>query len=291
MDKCFLQVLTSGNIIAPFVRATSQERGVLGGRSQRDFKKGEDNRRVVLIKGGQVRVLLSFSGGSKGHLHSDGSSPEWLPATVLRLGNVLSVRQALDSLKGSDSRWKEGWSTDGRESAAMVALLKVDLSASKMLARASGCPVNGPQWWGQRHRVLCGAEGLFEDARRLPVGRGDNVSVVSCPYGLMSPRIFHSSVTHGIVSNLVAAADQAGVPVEENPALLLVDARSLPGSEGGAVLRQCQSRSKGKGEGCGWELLGMVTLPLQKAGATVDLANVIPAPRLMSRLITLITLI
>ena len=112
MDKCFLQVLTSGNIIAPFVRATSQERGVLGGRSQRDFKKGEDNRRVVLIKGGQVRVLLSFSGGSKGHLHSDGSSPEWLPATVLRLGNVLSVRQALDSLKGSDSRWKEGWSTD-----------------------------------------------------------------------------------------------------------------------------------------------------------------------------------
>mmetsp|Transcript_4129 Transcript_4129/g.7894 ORF Transcript_4129/g.7894 Transcript_4129/m.7894 type:complete len:574 (+) Transcript_4129:102-1823(+) len=63
--------------------------------------------------------------------------------------------------------------------------------------------------------------------------RGENVAVVSSPFGLVSPTVFQNSITTGIVSNVVSWPK--GTRGSENVCLYLTDARSLPGSEGGPV--------------------------------------------------------
>ena len=59
--------------------------------------------------------------------------------------------------------------------------------------------------------------------------RGDPLTVISSPFGLVSPKIFRNSFTGGTLSNLIY--DRGN----ENPSLLLTDAVTHPGGEGGGV--------------------------------------------------------
>ena len=59
------------------------------------------------------------------------------------------------------------------------------------------------------------------------VQRGESCWVFSSPFGLVTPSVFHGSASHGVVANLI--------PQSDKPHILLTDARSMPGSEGGGV--------------------------------------------------------
>eukprot|EP00941_MAST-03F_sp_MAST-3F-sp1_P001546 g1546.t1 len=53
--------------------------------------------------------------------------------------------------------------------------------------------------------------------------RGDKIIVISSPFAVAAPAVFQSSITVGVISNIL-------------PGLILTDARSLAGSEGGLAL-------------------------------------------------------
>ena len=55
---------------------------------------------------------------------------------------------------------------------------------------------------------------------------GEDIYVVSSPFGILSPLTFQSSISKGVVSNILGAT---------KPHVFLTDARMLPGSEGGAI--------------------------------------------------------
>jgi S1-C subfamily serine protease len=57
------------------------------------------------------------------------------------------------------------------------------------------------------------------------VCKTDKVFVYSCPFGSSVPEIFHSSISSGIVSNMLGSSNQ----------LLITDARFVEGTAGGAV--------------------------------------------------------
>mmetsp|Transcript_1422 Transcript_1422/g.2077 ORF Transcript_1422/g.2077 Transcript_1422/m.2077 type:complete len:577 (+) Transcript_1422:187-1917(+) len=63
------------------------------------------------------------------------------------------------------------------------------------------------------------------------VRKGDKLMIISSPFGLVSPHVFQNSITTGIVSNVVPF-ERMRKNKDFPPALLLTDARCLPGSEG-----------------------------------------------------------
>ncbi|XP_015681134.1 peroxisomal leader peptide-processing protease [Protobothrops mucrosquamatus] len=80
----------------------------------------------------------------------------------------------------------------------------------------------------------------------VPAGslrKGDTVFACGSPFGSFCPDIFMNTLSKGIVSNLAGA----------NNALLLIDARCLPGTEGGGVFVM---------SGIGPHLVGIIVAPL-----------------------------
>ncbi|XP_034281892.1 peroxisomal leader peptide-processing protease [Pantherophis guttatus] len=80
----------------------------------------------------------------------------------------------------------------------------------------------------------------------VPAGslrKGDTVFTCGSPFGSLCPEIFMNTLSKGIVSNLAGA----------NNALLLIDARCLPGTEGGGVFVM---------SGMGPHLVGIIVAPL-----------------------------
>ncbi|XP_058044770.1 peroxisomal leader peptide-processing protease isoform X2 [Ahaetulla prasina] len=80
----------------------------------------------------------------------------------------------------------------------------------------------------------------------IPAGslsKGDTVFTCGSPFGSLCPEIFMNTLSKGIVSNLAGA----------NNALLLIDARCLPGTEGGGVFVM---------SGMGPQLVGIIVAPL-----------------------------
>ena len=101
---------------------------------------------------------------------------------------------------------------------------------------------------------------------------GDELLVVSSPFGLVSPAVFRNSVSKGIISNII----------RPEGSLLLTDARCLPGSEGGSVWELPAAADAGRHGGSEAAvslppvLLGIVAPPLRRAdGTTVELNLVI----------------
>ena len=88
------------------------------------------------------------------------------------------------------------------------------------------------------------------------------------PYGLLSPRVFLNSISRGCIANMVPSSqrliDSVSTPSKTSDALIITDARCLPGCEGGLVVNELG------------EWLGMVTLPLSLIdGSAVELNLVI----------------
>jgi S1-C subfamily serine protease len=88
---------------------------------------------------------------------------------------------------------------------------------------------------------------------KATIRQGDDVYVVSSPFGILTRETFQNSVTKGIVSNNITTRDGA-------PLAILTDARMLPGSEGGAVFRASTG-----------ELLAVCTLPLRRHDSIVEM--------------------
>ncbi|XP_026569323.1 peroxisomal leader peptide-processing protease [Pseudonaja textilis] len=80
----------------------------------------------------------------------------------------------------------------------------------------------------------------------VPAGslkKGDTVFTCGSPFGSLCPEIFMNTLSKGIVSNLAGASN----------ALVLIDARCLPGTEGGSVFVL---------SGMGAHLVGIIVAPL-----------------------------
>lgn len=123
-----------------------------------------------------------------------------------------------------------------------------------------------------------------------PVERGLSVEVHSSPYGLLSPNIFHNTLTTGIVSNFVCVdarptSSHFGQPTPSDlttlhstpPSLLLLDARCFSGSEGAPVLASNGLSSSSSSSPL--PLIGLITLPVRHSarGSAVELNLAIPA--------------
>mmetsp|Transcript_24712 Transcript_24712/g.30259 ORF Transcript_24712/g.30259 Transcript_24712/m.30259 type:complete len:410 (-) Transcript_24712:138-1367(-) len=88
--------------------------------------------------------------------------------------------------------------------------------------------------------------------------------IISSPFGLVSPHVFKNSVTTGVLSNIVPFPKMREIK-DFPPALLLTDARCLPGSEGAPVFD-----SQGR-------LVGIVAPTLHRGEKfTVELGAIIP---------------
>ena len=83
--------------------------------------------------------------------------------------------------------------------------------------------------------------------------RGDTVRVIGSPYGVTAPALFANCLAEGIVSNVLSDPRPGAGPAL---ALGLLDARVLPGMEGGAVI-------DGRGA-----LVGIVSPPLRYEAAS-----------------------
>ena len=66
-----------------------------------------------------------------------------------------------------------------------------------------------------------------DDERNLQ--RGDPLTIISSPFGLVSPKVFRNSLSSGTLSNVIY---QRGI---DKPSLLLTDAVIHAGGEGGGV--------------------------------------------------------
>lgn len=157
-------------------------------------------------------------------------SATWLPAELVSVVAVPAAAQSLTTLLGSSCG---GWDYGGNTltfSSRCMGLSMWDLYTAVAVLRV---PCEAPQrkW----------VPGLCDGAA---LSRGQRVWVAASPFGLVSPRVFHASVSTGVVANIV--------PHSSMPALLVTDARGLAGSEGGVVVDQ-------RGQ-----LLAMMAPPLQR---------------------------
>lgn len=238
---------------------------------------------------------------------------------------------------GAAARSSFQYTSGRRRSAGLVAVLKVlrpssEVEADRARARparpgtsptpkvtraANTCP------WPAHYPSVTPSSFPFFDVHpwlgaSSSVCRGASVSVFSSPYGLLSPHIFHNSLTRGIVSNCVRLDERerdgrrcvvvgqfggggvgnrfgsnerssASALAEVPPSLLLIDTRCFAGSEGAPVLLTGD-------ETCGNNtavdapapLLAFVTLPIRhtQRGSAVELNLAIPAHRIQIALAT-----
>uniref|UniRef100_A0A7S2SQ07 Uncharacterized protein n=1 Tax=Mucochytrium quahogii TaxID=96639 RepID=A0A7S2SQ07_9STRA len=152
-------------------------------------------------------------------------SGEWREAAFAQVVSLDSVKSAAEKLIGAKVKLQRGVHV------GCVALLQV---------------VQG----GDAVTPLCC--GIGQECNR-----GDEISVIASPFGLVSPTVFQNSVTSGVVSNVVHDSTRV--------ALLLTDARCLPGSEGAPVFNRSG------------ELIGMVSSTVERPdGSKLELGTVIP---------------
>ena len=81
-------------------------------------------------------------------------------------------------------------------------------------------------------RGKCGVEFSDKCASLEECLKGDSVSVVSSPFGMLSPHIFLNNIIRGTVSNII---NNYNIPSPSSPVLFLLDAECHPGSEGSAI--------------------------------------------------------
>lgn len=265
-------VLCTGNNIVPFLSSNSEL-----APDCCDCIMGSDpfQHNPPLVEGTKIEVLVEGSpnesqkGMTSEHnsSYSDlGVSSRWLECRLLKIGEVEGVQKAVGSLCALSS-WVVGCrapNTPQRRliTVGLVALLEVQANDAYVVP-------DGTPWASTRH-----------------LHRGVGVRVICSPYGLLSPAIFHNSISAGILSNFVGEIPNASPDNDKDiycedrdivemlthsavrpssslstftkrrgsashvSPLILTDARCLPGSEGGAVI-------------VGDRVIGMVGLPLR----------------------------
>lgn len=233
-------VLCPGNLFAPFLLESehpdwSQGKVLLSDRflpglQIQVLKAGGENsskanRDRLAGDLGENNPLLRFNPLS----NRDGSPHGWrhCEAELLMVAACPQFQEAFSQIFSASDRWHFG----GNDFEQEVNSLEEDLPYLHWFAllRILEPDSHGASW------VSC------VPARSLR--KGDTVFTCGSPFGSLCPEIFMNTLSKGIVSNLAGT----------NNALLLTDARCLPGTEGGGVFVT---------SGMGPHLVGIIVAPL-----------------------------
>eukprot|EP01083_Nonionella_stella_P068272 181175_1 len=217
-------VVCHGGAVAPFLQA----RGVNSG----------DTRFPEMRDDVQLEILFECDVAS-----------DCIGCRLIFLDEISEVNAAVRKLTRGSLSWTVGWYNEShlskfgngqRFSAGSVALLEI-------VGKLPNNLIN------RNMRIGCSRN----------VQRGDPIICIASPYGLLSPDVLHNSVSRGCISNIVYGNHSKTRSIC-GPDMFLVDARCLPGSEGGAVFDQYG------------ELIGMISLPLRHSdGYPVEFTTVI----------------
>lgn len=251
--KNTLFILTSGELVKPF--CDQQQQGIQSQWQSSPDQLNLSDEPPRMLADTQCEVV--FESNAQASSNND-PSVEFTShkATVERLSSVAGVDAAMQRLQADSHHWAVGWTqpkskqnstqnNSQQQSAGLLALLSLQVSFDSPLLHLT--PL----------RVGCSCH----------LRRGASLQITSSPYGLLSPRVFHNSVSQGCISNIVASPEQhhtnspdqndlncASVP------LFLTDARTLPGAEGGTV--RLLAEASDAQDSTLW--IGCVTLPLRQ---------------------------
>ena len=183
-------VLVSGNTLSPFLTTRTP-------------------RLAALVKGAKVFVCKEVSDDKKYD-----SKGQWLGTTFLGVVSLDNdtIRAAQRLVNSTDVRKIE------ETGFATVGVLRI--RSLETINRSTGV---------DSHVNLNPSNSSTICKNTTHLHRGDPLTVISSPFGLVSPKIFRNSFTSGTLSNLIYERGN------ENPSLLLTDAVTHPGGEGGGV--------------------------------------------------------
>ncbi|XP_062989065.1 peroxisomal leader peptide-processing protease [Elgaria multicarinata webbii] len=162
------------------------------------------------------------------NLHKTPSSLNLHQAQLLVMAPCLQFQDAFSQVFRASDQWHFGGDEAGQESGSSLADDLPFLHCFALL-RILGCD------FPRTGRVSCATAQLLR--------KGDPVFTCGSPFGSFCPDIFMNTLSKGIVSNTAG----------EGNALILTDARCLPGTEGGGVYMT---------SGIGFHLVGIIVAPL-----------------------------
>jgi S1-C subfamily serine protease len=214
------------------------------------------HKRFALQPGARIEVLLATS-----------SPADWRTARVVSVVDLLATSAAVEAALRPllmHGAWALGW-PPASPSALPLHADEPQLTAAPAAARSAGASlcvavleVDG--------RALDALTPLWASAAHL--SRGAPVALAGAPFGALAPAHFAACVAAGCVAN--------ALPHGTSPAAFLLDARTLPGAEGGPVA--CAATGA---------LVGVLLPPLRpRAHGAPEVSNQSFCPCMIQRLTT-----
>jgi len=171
------------------------------------------------------------------HPQNSRQPTNWIPAELVQVITLPTATRALFTLLGNGCA---GWDYAGSlTSCGGLRTWEAYTAVAVLYARVP------PHGIDKSHQQLWSP--CIRSAQNLC--RGQPVWVAASPFGLVSPEVFCTSLSSGIVSNTIPSG---------SPVIIVTDARGLAGSEGGAVVD-----SDGR-------LAAMLAPPLQRTDGTTS---------------------
>ena len=235
-----LLFVTSATLIAPFLK---QPVAAATGQTQDGYPSVVARPELVVDTTVRLRIPVTA--------HDARTRPqrsEWVAGRAMSLFTCTAVRDAAFAVMGSAALIRRRGVAYG--DMLLIEVLKRDMDASRPTDGAAGGAASDG---GVVGAVRLAVSSAANDSLSPPVARGQPVTIVCSPFGLVCPPVFSNSVTCGVVSNIAAARAYSGMAARhtsslvgssrhvfaatsDRPALFFTDARGLPGSEGGGVL-------------------------------------------------------
>eukprot|EP01091_Cochliopodium_minus_P005180 TRINITY_DN15143_c0_g1_i1.p1 TRINITY_DN15143_c0_g1~~TRINITY_DN15143_c0_g1_i1.p1 ORF type:complete len:488 (-),score=105.72 TRINITY_DN15143_c0_g1_i1:196-1659(-) len=186
----------------------------------------------------------------------DNENEIWEEAIFLGLIKIERLMESLENLTFINN-WRMGWNKKSMEEERYE--LNIGDGRSPIITWEQ---INS-RWGGNEYLVVLALMNskienpsfseLIMDNNYKVAKRGEDVTVISSPFGMLSPKAFLNSISQGIISNIVTTHPSVST-------LMLTDAECHPGSEGSPVYF-----SNGK-------LAGLLLPPLyRRDGHTVEL--------------------
>lgn len=221
-----------------------------------DWSQGKVLLSDRFFPGLQIQVLKASGGCSSSSSSNNKADRDCLPGDLGENNPVLRFNPL-----SNRGRSPHGWKNCDAELLMVATCPRFQEAFSKIFSASDGWHFGGNDFeqevnsleqdlhclhWFALLRILENDSYGASWASCVPAGslrKGDTVFTCGSPFGSLCPEIFMNTLSKGIVSNLAGA----------NNALLLIDARCLPGTEGGGVFVM---------SGMGPHLVGIIVAPL-----------------------------
>jgi len=255
VDQVSLSVVTSSSLIWPFIRRANKSLGKLTELQDGDLLPGTSIR--VLMAGGSTPIWRHASLQGIYEVHgalqiAAGMACGQVPLANCGLGWKFGWRNSVDSLEDTSIDSKPPLPSQGDflplSGVCHIAVLRISTNNSNLPHQAGQLLQQLP--WSLLHS---------RTARLLT--QGEWLALSGSPYGALAPQLFLNTISVGVVSNLLSLADE----VHPHPALVSVDARFMPGQEGGPVV-------DGNGN-----FIGIMTLPMRLSAEGTELPLMLSA--------------